>query len=287
MLKKRGLVISDISFAEKILAEVSYFRFAAYLRPMENDKLTHDFKPDSMFENAVQLYNFDSELRKIILNAIQHIEVAIRAKMIHHFSIEYGPFWFMNENLFRNKEKYADNFNCIIREIRRSKEDFIVEHYRRYDNPPYPPSWKTIELCSFGTLSKLYYNFSDNRVKKKIARQFNLPNHIVMESWLRSFTLLRNYCAHHARIWNRLFNAGPQMNVKLRGKWITNQDINVNKLYALLCCLVYCLDSLCLGNADDFRNQLKTLLLSYASIDIGAMGFDKNWNKEFLWDLVK
>lgn len=32
-LKERGLVIDDISLAEKILSEISYFRFAAYLRP--------------------------------------------------------------------------------------------------------------------------------------------------------------------------------------------------------------------------------------------------------------
>ena len=40
-LKKRGLIIDDILFAEKILGEISYFSFAAYLRPMENDKITH------------------------------------------------------------------------------------------------------------------------------------------------------------------------------------------------------------------------------------------------------
>jgi len=38
------------------LGEVSYFRFAAYLRPMEADKQTHQFKPGSTFENAVALY---------------------------------------------------------------------------------------------------------------------------------------------------------------------------------------------------------------------------------------
>ena len=115
-LKKRGLIIDDISFAEKILSEISYFRFAAYLRPMENDKITHQFKDNSLFENAVRLYEFDSELRKIIFNAIQHIEVSIRAKVIHNFSMKYGPFWFMNEVLFREKSKYIDNFKCVIRE---------------------------------------------------------------------------------------------------------------------------------------------------------------------------
>lgn len=34
----------------------------------------------------------------------------------------------------------------------------------------------------FGTLSKLYYNFSDKKLKKRVARQFNLPQHEVLES---------------------------------------------------------------------------------------------------------
>jgi abortive infection bacteriophage resistance protein len=38
-LKSLGLVIADEAKAEKTLGEVSYFRFAAYLRPMEADKL--------------------------------------------------------------------------------------------------------------------------------------------------------------------------------------------------------------------------------------------------------
>ena len=38
MLKGRGLVIADEQAAEKALNKISYFRLAAYLRPMEADK---------------------------------------------------------------------------------------------------------------------------------------------------------------------------------------------------------------------------------------------------------
>ena len=45
LLKSRGLNIADSSKAAKFLGEVSYFRFVQYLRPMEADKATHQFKP--------------------------------------------------------------------------------------------------------------------------------------------------------------------------------------------------------------------------------------------------
>ena len=66
LLKDRGLLFGDEGYAAKFLSEVSYFRFVQYLRPMEADKVLHTFKPNSRFENALTLYNFDTQLR--ILN---------------------------------------------------------------------------------------------------------------------------------------------------------------------------------------------------------------------------
>lgn len=60
LLKNRGLHFDNDVAATKFLSEVSYFRFVQYLRPMEADKKLHIFKPNSKFEDAVALYNFDT-----------------------------------------------------------------------------------------------------------------------------------------------------------------------------------------------------------------------------------
>lgn len=243
-LKAQGLVINDEELATKVLGEISYFRFAAYLRPMEANKQTHQFKPGSTFENAVELYEFDNALRQLLFTAIQRIEVALRSKIIQYFSMRHGAFWFMQMPLHDNEHRFLENLNSLDREVTRSKEDFIKEHFRNYDKPEFPPAWKTLELASFGTLSKLYYNFADKKVKKQVAHSFNLPQHEVLESWMRSLAALRNHCAHHARLWNRYLNATPQLNVRLRGLWITNHQVDSNKLYAILCCIAYWLDAM-------------------------------------------
>lgn len=280
-LKFLGLVIADETNAKKVLGEVSYFRFAAYLRPMEADKNTHQFKPNSTFENAVSLYEFDNELRQLLFSAIQRIEVAMRSKIIQHFSMQHGAFWFMQMQLHDSEHRFLENLNSLEREVARSKEDFIKEHFRNYDKPEFPPAWKTLELASLGTLSKLYYNFADKKTKKVIAREFNLPQHEVLESWMRSLTDLRNHCAHHARLWNRFLKATPQLNVRLRGLWIKNHQVDANKLYATLCYIVYWLDAMNRGK--DFRIQLNTLLSKYPSVDPSAMGFPRDWKSEPLW----
>ena len=238
-LRSQGLIIVDEECVKKVLGEVSYFRFAAYLRPMEEDKQTHQFKAGSTFENAVALYEFDNELRQLLFSAIQRIEVALRSQIIQHFSMHHGAFWFMQMDLHDSEHRFLENLNSLDREVTRSKEDFIKEHFRNYDKPEFPPAWKTLELASLGTLSKLYYNFADKKTKKIVAREFNLPQHEVLESWMRSLAALRNHCAHHARIWNRFLNAAPQLNARLRGVWINDYQVDSNKLYATLCCIAY------------------------------------------------
>ncbi|MBO4996252.1 MAG: Abi family protein [Muribaculaceae bacterium] len=223
-LKTNGLGILDEKEAVRKLGIVSYFRIAAYLRPMEDNKETHHFKPGSTLENAFALYEFDTKLRQLIFAAIQEIEIALRAKIIQHFSLMYGPFWFMDATLSVNERLFSQNLAAIDRELERSREDFIKAHFKKYVKPAFPPAWKTLELASFGTLSKLYYNFLDNKVKKTIAREFNLPNHEMLESWMRSISSLRNCCAHHARIWNRRLSATPQMTGKIRGSWVYHME---------------------------------------------------------------
>nr|WP_303119303.1 Abi family protein [uncultured Prevotella sp.] len=63
-------------------------------------------------------------------------------------------------------------------------------------------------------------------LKMRVARQFNLPQHEVLESWMRSVTVLRNRCAHHSRLWNRYLSNAPQMNASLRGAWVNIDGVD-------------------------------------------------------------
>lgn len=239
LLKDRGLIVRDETEALRQLKIISYFRLANYMRPMEADKTTHLFKQGSSLENAVDLYYFDKQLRALLFTAVQSIEIALRSKVIHHLSMKYGAFWFLDENLSENRMLFDENLSHVSKELKRSREDFINEHFAKYTSPKFPPVWKTLEVVSFGTLSKLFENFSDKRVKKDIAREFNLPQHLYLESWIKCITVLRNCIAHHSRIWNRKFPLKPQLPLKLNEKWIDCSKTERAKLYAQLCCLAY------------------------------------------------
>lgn len=220
-LKNRGLRFHDEAQAIGELANISYFRIANYLRYFEIEGSHHQYKAGSYFEDALYIYNFDRKLRALLFSAIQSIEVSLRSKVIHSVALVHGPFWFADSTLCINQTMFEDNLNTIKREVKRSKEEFVQEHFAKYASPDVPPVWKTLEVTSFGTLSKLYCNLNDNFIKKQIARQYNLPQHQVLESWIRCAVLLRNCIAHHARLWNRRFPKMPQiLSVKLRGAWV-------------------------------------------------------------------
>ena len=280
-LKSRGLLFHNEDVAISQLQIISYFRIANYLKSFEVVGFNHVFLPNSYFEDALDLYYFDKKLRNLLFSAIQSIEVALRSKVIHNVSLRHGAFWFTDIRLATNHAMFQDNLTQIKKEVRRSKEEFIQEHFEKYDSPDVPPVWKTLEVTSFGLLSKLFCNLSDNKVKKQIARELNLPQHLCLESWVKCFVVLRNCIAHHARVWNRRFPQIPQLNVNLRGKWISTTHVRPNKLYAIICCLAYLQDAIHSNN--DFKQQIQNLLEQYPNVNLHHMGFPRNWQDEPLW----
>ena len=103
ILKERGLLIDDVEHAIEVLDTISYFRLAGYWRHFETDRFTHQFREGSSFTDIIDLYSFDKQLRVLLFTAIQTIEVSVRTKIIKHFALEFGAFWFMDGNYATNE----------------------------------------------------------------------------------------------------------------------------------------------------------------------------------------
>ena len=278
-LQQRGLTINDPVQAEQFLNNVSYFRFAAYLRIFELPDRT--FRAGSTFEQAATLYKFDVELRKLLFGAVQRIEIALRSRVIHQFSLAHGPFWFLEASLTIDKPNFAENLATMQREMERAKEEFIKEHTKKYGTTDFPPAWKMLELVSFGCLTRLYRNFADTPTKKRLARSFGVAKYEYLESWMVAINVLRNHCAHHARVWNRNLPNRPQLPRTMRHPWVNVSGIAPTSLYAILCCIVYWLHGI--DPQTTFAAELKALLAKYPTVSPSAMGFTQGWEQELLW----
>lgn len=278
-LKGRGLIIGNEDKALHLLENISYYRLSGYWFPLLADKTTHQFKPNSTIETAFNLYCFDRELRQLVLAETEKIEVAIRAKMSYVFSHANSPFWFQNANNFTNPVKHASSFAKIGEEFQRSDEEFIHAFKAKYNNP-IPPSWMTLEITSFGTLSILYKNLKPNLQKREIAHYFGLPDK-VFETWIHSIVYLRNVCAHHTRLWNRAMSIQPQIPRTPRKQWLNNVNVANNRTYFILSMVAYLLQTINPNNR--FTKKFKDLLNKYSNVDTKALGFPDNWENEPLW----
>lgn len=265
----------------KVLNVISYFRLADYWRHLEADRATHQFRTGASFSQILDCYYFDKELKALLFTAIQSIEVAMRAKMIKHFASAAGAFWFMESEYANNEEFFNSNLAHIRTEVRRSRDEFIKEHFRKYTTPDLPPVWKTMEVISFGTLSKLFNNFKDAGAKHQVAREFGLNHHKFLRSWLESLSILRNYCAHHSRVWSRRFPVKPQTPHRMPNKWITDFSFSQETVYPQLCCVCYWLNSIYPQN--DFSKRLKSIFHQFPLVNARLMGFPANWQNEPLW----
>jgi len=177
-LKLRGLTFADETKALHLLKYIGYYRFSAYWYPLLANKQQSLFKPDATFEAAFNLYKFDSELRKLIIAALEKIEVAVRTQMTYSLSMAHGAFWIENASLFANAAKYNDTIDKIVSEMRRSDEDFILNFAANYANP-LPPSFMTLEITSFGTLSRLYENLKSDVAKREVSPSSGLADMVL------------------------------------------------------------------------------------------------------------
>ncbi|MDO4802905.1 MAG: Abi family protein [Prevotellaceae bacterium] len=280
LLKSRGMTIDNEAKAQQYLKRIGYYRMSAYFYPLlAMPKEDHQYKVGSTFRQALDMYRFDRQLRLLIFNQIEKIEVAVRSAMVSVMSRETGdPFWMTNPVHFANSAKFNSSMQKIQQEYNKSREDFI-EHFRNtYDNP-FPPSWMLAEILPLGVLTRIYENIKVNQYRKKIAKEFDL-NIPVFTSWMTIITVTRNNCCHHARIWNRVFTLRALLLSNYTRPWISS-TVQQGRIFYTLCIIKYLMDAIVPNN--DMASKLRWLFIEYPNIDLAAMGFPKGWEMEPIW----
>jgi abortive infection bacteriophage resistance protein len=223
ILRSRGMQIDDESVAIEFLQHVSYYRLAAYGQPLELDSTSHVFQQGSTFEDVAELYTFDRELRLLLLDAIEHIEVSFRCNWAHNLALEAGPHAHLDQSMVKNETRWRQFLGALLYDLSRSREVFIQHLQKTYDELT-PPIWAVSEVLTLGKLSKWYENIGPKRVKSRIANNYHV-NEQILESWCRHLTYVRNICAHHSRLWNRDFTITPAI-PKSRTSELRNDFVN-------------------------------------------------------------
>ena len=280
ILQSRGLDCTDTYNATGVLSSIGYYRLSGYFYPfLLSPKSEHRFKPGSTLGSALKLYEFDRELRQLIFNQIERIEVAVRSAIINIVCAETNDvFWLTNQTHFADFGKFERTILLIDKELQTTREDFIT-HFRQTYEDSYPPSWMIAEIMPLGTLTRVFDNIANNRIRKKIARHFGLTVPVFI-SWMTVVTLTRNSCCHHARLWNRSLSLRTLTMTRPLTPWVSN-NVKQGRIFFTLCILKHFVDII--WNNNGFKGDLIALLEKYPMADIAAMGFPQNWLDEPLW----
>lgn len=289
-------MIPDEDKALSHLKEISYYRLSAYFLPYQLVKDT--FNAGTTFDQVIDTYTFDRELRLLVFDCIERIEIAIRTQFIYGMASHYNDaHWQDNRSLFiipfYNKignliDPYTD-FQSIISKAKtaRTPEVFIRHYTDNYYSPANPPSWMCLELLTIGELSHLYRGIKNNADKKRVADFFDV-HHTVFTSWLHTLTYVRNICAHHSRLWNRDLAIEPDKLLKPVGNWIGNPFENNKRVFYFICVLKYLL--LRSNPENNLKEKVIALFKKYPNIPIQFMGIPSDgkgnmldWHNEPLW----
>ncbi|MBQ9187170.1 MAG: Abi family protein [Prevotella sp.] len=288
-LKKRGMSLDEV-FACDLLSKISYFRLKPYWWDMRDFDTDEDFLPGSDFLLAIQRYDFDRDMRLVLFEAVEGIEIALRTKMINHLSDSKGSLWYLDNSLFENKDLFVEHILDLKKEFNRSKDRVAIEFRESHNwidcelEGDHPEAWVIFEMATFGTLSKIYKNLKHQLPEKSsIANEFGMNFSSDLSNWFESISVFRNIIAHHSRLWNFRLTKTPVKPKSMRGPWI-KAELSQNQKkapYFTITNMLYLCNAVRPDN--HVKEHLKVLFEKYPKVNPSKWGFVNGWDSEPIW----
>lgn len=280
-LASRGLVIDDRKAAEAMLWHLNYYRFSGYCLAFETDR--HQFREGTTFGQVAAAYQFDVSLRDLLTEALEVIEVDVRASVAHVFGEKAGAYGYLEKKWFRPSFEHSTWIGKVQEEVERSSELFIAHFKASYSQYPNLPFWIATEIMSFGAVSKVFDGLLDTH-QKPISHRYNMQKED-FASALHHLTYVRNVSAHHCRLWDRVWGIWPKLPAAKH--WHPPLVPDPGRLFVTLL-LTYRILKRCSGQqkfAIEWRRRVNALMKQPPETGdaLRRMGMPADWYKHPLW----
>jgi len=286
-LLDRGMIAPDKQTLVNHLQLVNYYRLSAYwytFKQIDENTGVERYLPGTHFATVWRRYCFDRELRLIVMDAVERIEVAIlRTRMVELFACQHGPFGYTDPKCF-NPEFPQPEYDRLMDEldeaVERSNEEFVGRFQAKYPEEAHLPLWMAVEVMTFGQLYT-FYRCLHRTEQQTLAQPFGIAPP-VLESWLHTLNFIRNACAHPARLWNRELPIRPSIpRPRRHPEWHIPSTIDNRRIFAVLTLLRYLLRII--DPTSDWHQRLIHLLEAYPDLPYDWMGFPDNWQDCPIW----
>ncbi|HEX2687869.1 MAG TPA: Abi family protein [Kofleriaceae bacterium] len=251
---------------------------------------TEILRPGTTFDEVWDRYVFDQQLRVLVMEAIESIEVTARTQLAYHHAHAFDPFAYasnptslpnMTNGGAGDPRSHAHWIRNVRKQIGRSGDHPFVRAYRaKYTSSADLPIWMATELMTLGNVLSMYQG---RRIQERqpVATIFGVTI-TELESWLMMLHNVRNICAHHGRFWNRKLAKRP----KIPSGWHQPVAIDNTTVFAALTVCAYCLTKV--APASDWHAQVRRLIERYPKIPKRTatgwtMGLPDNWFDCPIW----
>lgn len=278
ILRSRNLFIEDEEIAKSFLLHNNYYRISGYTLTLRKNDV---FSKNSTFQNIIDIYYFDHELRHILLKYIEIIEVTFKSIYTYEFAQLHSATGYLDCTFFTDPVKHSEILHKVdVQKNKRLPHEAYLKHFIG-NLKQQLPLWAYVDLLTIADISFLY-TISEVQVKKAVAAHFHLTmskNDIILGQFMHSMTIIRNLCAHGSRLYNRLFEQKPSLNKKELKLLQKRKDGSVDNahLYGFILIMKRLL------NKEDFsamKQELKNNVQKYPFVRMSYYGFRNDWESK-------
>ena len=285
LLASRGMDIPDRNAAIKQLQRINYYRLSGYwysFRRQGTSDREDTFYPGTAFEDVISLYTFDERLRTATFACLTPIELALRALLGHELGA-IDECAHLKPGLLGPRATSGSSYTTWLQRYKKSlaesKEDFVKHHHAKYRGTL--PVWAAVEILDWGSLTYLY-GFSPRPVQDAVADKFGLsaPQ---LESWMKSLNVVRNICAHHGRLFNKVHALKPKLPTIGHLPELDKARQEMNRTFGQLTLIQHMLRYLEIGRPQ----LLPAVLRTYPHVKllpISHTGTPTGWATHALWN---
>ena len=112
------------------LESIGYFRLLIYIRKYQST--SGNFLPKTKFSDIVRLYDFDRTLKLLSTDAVERLEVKLRASLSNPLSLAYGAHWHLDPSHFSDIVKHHSALGKIIHAVDNKKSVALKHYYDTY-----------------------------------------------------------------------------------------------------------------------------------------------------------
>ena len=232
-LSTKGVIILNKKDALEKIEKYTYYSIVNTYKNVFKNK-SGDYLNNVSFDEIYALFEFDKNLKNIILKYCLEIETVVKSIMANQISRVYGIQNYLdssNLDVSINTEIKENLLKKIKDEI---EKDYGVHtaltHYM--DKYGFVPPFVLVKILTFGVTSS-YYGLLKQSDRQAIAKYFKISDKLLKQI-LKNLTIIRNITAHSDRLYN--YTSKFYLSFKLIDESYVKSD-NITNLYMVIRCM--------------------------------------------------